>query len=50
MRWALALQPYQFRVVHRPGTQNGNVDGLSRQFAEEDDLSNKNQESENVRE
>lgn len=31
MRWALKLQPYSFEVQHRPGTQNGNADGLSRQ-------------------
>ena len=29
-RWSLALQPFQFTVEHRPGTQNGNADGLSR--------------------
>ena len=31
MRWALALQPFMFTVKHRPGVQNGNADGLSRQ-------------------
>ena len=30
-RWALALQPYDYTVVHRKGTLNGNADGLSRQ-------------------
>lgn len=30
-RWALALQPYQYHIEHRPGTSNGNADGLSRQ-------------------
>ena len=34
VRWALALQPYQFKVVHRAGTKNGNADGLSRQFSD----------------
>ena len=29
-RWALALQPYQFTIVHRAGTANANADGLSR--------------------
>ncbi|KAL5481323.1 hypothetical protein EMCRGX_G021459 [Ephydatia muelleri] len=29
-RWSLALQPYDFTVVHRSGTANGNVDCLSR--------------------
>ena len=29
-RWALALQPYQFSIVHRAGTANANADGLSR--------------------
>ena len=28
-RWALALQPYQFRVEHRSGWNNSNTDGLS---------------------
>ena len=31
IRWALALQPFMFTVKHRPGVQNGNADGLSRQ-------------------
>lgn len=31
MRWALSLQPYSFTVVYRPGKQNANADGLSRQ-------------------
>lgn len=30
MRWALALQPYDFKIVHRPGKQNKNADSLSR--------------------
>ena len=30
-RWSLALQPYLFDVVHRPGSQNANADGMSRQ-------------------
>ena len=29
-RWSLALQPYQFVVVHRTGKSNGNADTLSR--------------------
>ena len=29
-RWSLALQPYNFTVLHRPGRENGNADGLSR--------------------
>lgn len=29
-RWALALQSYQFTVVHRPGAKHQNADGLSR--------------------
>ncbi len=33
-RWALSIQPYVFGVVHRPGQQNGNADGLSRQYDE----------------
>lgn len=30
-RWSLLLQPFNFDVQHRPGTANGNADGLSRQ-------------------
>ena len=29
-RWSLALQPYEFRVVHRVGRANANADALSR--------------------
>ena len=28
--WSLSLQPYQFEVLHRVGTANGNADALSR--------------------
>jgi phospholipid-translocating ATPase len=30
LRWSLLLQPYNFTVQHRKGTQNGNADALSR--------------------
>ena len=30
MRWSLALQPYQFQVVHRAGRQHANANALSR--------------------
>ncbi len=30
-RWSLRLQPFDFRIRHRPDTANGNADGLSRQ-------------------
>ena len=30
-RWALAIQPFTFRVTHRPGVKHGNADGMSRQ-------------------
>jgi hypothetical protein len=30
-RWALCLQQYNFKIVHRAGKLNGNADGLSRQ-------------------
>jgi len=29
-RWALAVQPYRFKMCHRSGSKNGNADGLSR--------------------
>ena len=29
-RWSLALQPYQFEVIYRPGSANNNADALSR--------------------
>ena len=34
--WALALQPYDFRVQHRPGNANANAYSLSRQAWTED--------------
>ena len=30
-RWELLLQPYNFPTRYRPGRENGNADGLSRQ-------------------
>ena len=36
MRWALRLQPYDYKVIHRPGKDNGKADGLSRQAWEPD--------------
>jgi hypothetical protein len=30
-RWTILLQPYDFSILYRPGTTNGNADGLSRQ-------------------
>ena len=30
-RWTLAMQPFEYDVKYRPGAQNGNADGLSRQ-------------------
>ena len=29
-RWLHALQQFQFSIVHRPGRDHGNADGLSR--------------------
>ena len=29
-RWSLQLQQFQFEIIHRPGTLNGNADALSR--------------------
>ena len=31
-RWSLALQPYDYDIVYRKGSANGNADGLSRAF------------------
>lgn len=31
MRWVLALQPFDFEILHRPGVKHNNADGLSRQ-------------------
>ena len=36
-RWALALQPFSYKVEHRAGGYHGNVDGLSRQAWDEED-------------
>ncbi len=36
MHWALKLQLYDYKVIHRPGKDNGNADGLSRQAWEPD--------------
>jgi hypothetical protein len=30
LKWALALQECQFKIIHRPGTKKGNADALSR--------------------
>ena len=35
MRWAMALQTYNFNVEYRKGAQNANADGLSCQAWEE---------------
>ena len=37
MRWALALQAYQYTIKDRPGSHHQNADGLSRQSWPEDD-------------
>ena len=37
MRWALRLQPYEYKITHRPGKDNGIADGLSKQAWEEDE-------------
>ncbi len=31
LRFAMALQGQEIKMVHRPGVQHGNADGLSRQ-------------------
>ena len=36
-RWALALQPFSYKVEHRAGGYHGNADGLSRQAWDEED-------------
>ncbi|GFW70385.1 retrovirus-related Pol polyprotein from transposon 17.6 [Trichonephila clavipes] len=38
MRWALALQPYNFRIVHRSGKSHKNADSLSRSVIDNWDL------------
>ena len=38
-RWALALQPYSFSVVYRPGNLNLNADALSRCHGDDDPIS-----------
>uniref|UniRef100_A0A8C5M4A9 Reverse transcriptase/retrotransposon-derived protein RNase H-like domain-containing protein n=1 Tax=Leptobrachium leishanense TaxID=445787 RepID=A0A8C5M4A9_9ANUR len=35
LQWSLALQPFNFTIQYRPGSQNGNADGLSRQSTRE---------------
>ena len=34
-RWSLALQPFQFQVIHQAGQSNGNDDALSRMESHE---------------
>ena len=29
-RWALALQPFQFTIKYRPGSQHGNADAMTK--------------------
>ena len=29
MKWALTLQPYDYKVKHRPGKENANADALN---------------------
>ena len=36
-RWALAIQPFQYVIIHKPGLDNTNADGLSRQAWDEED-------------
>ena len=36
MRWALALQPFRFRIVHVPGKDNHGADLLSRAIAKDE--------------
>ena len=37
MRWVIRLQPYDYKITHRPGKDNGYADELSRQAWEEDE-------------
>lgn len=32
LRWSLTLQPYNFEIRYKRGSENGNADGLSRSF------------------
>ena len=37
LRWRLALQEFDYTVIHRSGAKNANADALSRMFLESDD-------------
>ena len=37
-RWSLALQPYNFTIQHRKGTENANADVLSRLPTQSDEM------------
>jgi len=39
-RWTLFLQGYDFDIIHRPGTQNGNADAISRIPYDSENLDN----------
>lgn len=47
-RWSLRLQPFQFDVVHRPGVENGNADGLSRQAWKEEGEEQRGEEEQEI--
>ena len=37
LRWRLALQEFNYTVIHRSGVKNANADALSRMYLESDD-------------
>ena len=49
-RWALTLQPFVYKIVHRAHSNHGNADGLSRMqsLSEKEPTSTSKEEGKNV--
>ncbi len=48
-RWALILQEYEFKVIHRPGITHQNTDTMSRRpLTTSEDLSEARQDSNQI--